>query len=92
MARNRTIYVDPSYQETTMQDFVINRAKTHQQHTATVEEDSLTKRFTRRTVITKDFFIYTRRNLKYNRDLLSRRAETTSFLQEVQACLAVRDL
>ena len=32
---------DPSYQEATMQDFVINQAKTRQQHAASVKEDSL---------------------------------------------------
>ena len=89
--KNRTIYCDPSYQETTMQDFVINWAKMHRQRAVTMKEDFLTKRFTKRTTITENLFNYTRQYSKRTRALISRHAETASFLQEVQPCLAVRD-
>ena len=41
MEANCAINFDPDYQEVTMQDFVINQAKTRQQHADSVKEDSL---------------------------------------------------
>jgi hypothetical protein len=45
-------YCDPSYPQTTMQDFNINQAKMHQQYAATFKEDSPTKQLKRRTAVT----------------------------------------
>jgi hypothetical protein len=53
-------YCDPSYPQTTMQDFIINQAKMRQQYAATFKEDSPTKQLARRITVTGGSFGYTR--------------------------------
>ena len=52
METNRAINFDHSYQGATMQDFIINQAKMHQQHVATVKGDSPTKQFKKKSFFT----------------------------------------
>jgi len=87
----RIIYCDPSYPQTTMQDFVINWARMRQQYAIAFKEDSLTKLVMRRITVTGAFFSYTRRYSNTTKFLCQDTLKLQA-LREAQACSATQDL
>jgi polyhydroxyalkanoate synthesis regulator protein len=89
---NHIINCDPSYPQTTMQDFIINQAKMRQQYAATFKEDSPTKQLTRRITVMGGCFFQLYLAIFNTTKFFHQDALKLQALREVQAYSATQDL